>query len=138
LSEHEADRAADQEKRALLEAGEQFASVGSWEWTPSQSKLVWSDNGYGQPSLARHKIRRLELAAGAPSRKGHVRPGHGTRNPAIRQAERDLALRAETAYRRTIADWQATRPAQADAGVTPGRASERPSKGKAARQATSP
>jgi PAS domain S-box-containing protein len=46
LSQREADAAADHDKRALLEAGEELASVGSWEWTPSQSKLLWSDNVY--------------------------------------------------------------------------------------------
>ena len=58
--------------------------------------------------------------------------------PDARAAERELALSAENAYRRTIADWQATRPTKEGASVTPGRASQRPSKGKAARQATSP
>jgi transposase len=128
-------------ERVRARRGAQVAAVAT---ARKLASLFWSlltrqqDYAYGQPSLARHKIRRLELAAGAQSRKGQVRPGHGARNPATRQAERDLALHAETAYRRTIADWQATRPAEADAGVTPGRASQRPSKGKAARQATSP
>jgi hypothetical protein len=80
------------------------------------------------------KIRRLELAAGAPSLKGQVRAGQGTRNPNRRDAERALAAQAEAAYRRTIADWTATGPAKTGAGVTPERASTRPSKGKAARQ----
>ena len=43
-------------------------------------------------------------------------------------------LQAEIAYRRFVADWHATRP-QVGAGATPERASQRPSKGKAARQA---
>src|SRR4051812_44015611 len=73
------------------------------------------DYAYGQPSLARHKIRRLELAAGAPSRKGQVRPGDGARNPAIRNAERALAQQAENAYRRTIADWTVAGPGRAGA-----------------------
>jgi hypothetical protein len=94
---------------------------------------------FGQPSLTRRKIRRLERAAGAPSRKGQIRPGDGARNKQIRNAERALAAQAEDAYRRTIADWKATRPEKnAGASVTPRRASQRPSKGKAARQTTSP
>jgi transposase len=97
------------------------------------------DYAFGQPSLTRRKVRRLELAAGAPSRKGQVPPGQGLRNKQIRDAERALALQAENAYRRTIADWNATGPAtKTGAGATPGRASQRPSKGKAARQTTSP
>ena len=99
------------------------------------------DYAYGQPSLTRRKIRQLELATGAPSRKGQVRAGHGDRTTAIRDSERALALQAESADRRTIADWKATRPpatTKTGASVTPGRASQRPSKGKAARQTTSP
>jgi transposase len=96
------------------------------------------DYAYGQPSLTARKIRKLELAAGAPSRKGQVRAGRGARRDDIRDAERALALQAERAYRRTITDWTATGPNKAGASVTPGRASSRPSKGKAARQTTSP
>jgi transposase len=96
------------------------------------------DYAFGQPSMTRRKVRKLELAAGAPSRKGQVRAGDGARNKQIRDAERALAIQAEDAYRRTIADWKVTRPEKSGASVTPGRASHRPSKGKAARQTTSP
>jgi transposase len=96
------------------------------------------DYAFAQPSLTREKIRKLELAAGAPSRKGQVRAGQGNRNKATREAERALAAQAENAYRRTIADWKASGPDKWGASVTPGRASQRPSKGKAARQTTSP
>jgi len=96
------------------------------------------DYAFGQPSLTAKKIRALELATGAPSRKGQVRAGHGTRTTAIRDAERAIATQAERAYRRTIRDWKAAAPARAGASVTPGRASQRPSEGKAARQTTSP
>jgi hypothetical protein len=50
-----------------------------------------------------------------------VRAGAGTRTDQIRDAERALALEAENAYRRTITDWKATRPADVGASVTPGR-----------------
>jgi len=95
------------------------------------------DYAYARPSMTRAKVRKLELAAGAPSRKG-VRGIAGNKNPERREAERDLARQAEAAYRRTIADWTATRPVKVGAGATPGRASQRPSKGKAARQTTAP
>jgi transposase len=55
------------------------------------------DYAFGQPSLTRKKIRQLELAAGAPSRKGQVRAGAGDRTSAIRDAEHALALQAESA-----------------------------------------
>jgi hypothetical protein len=52
----------------------------------------------------------------------------------MRDAERALALQAQRAYERTVADWQA----KAGASATPGRASQQPNQGKAARQTTSP
>jgi len=121
--------------------GPQVAAVAT---ARKLASLFWclltreQDYAYGQPSLARRKVRQLELAAGAPSRKGQVRAGAGDRNKNIRDAERALALQAEDAYRQTINDWKASGPAKTGARVTPGRASQRPSKGKAARQTTSP
>jgi PAS domain S-box-containing protein len=38
------ERARIHTMQALLEAAEELAQVGSWEWTPSESTLVWSDN----------------------------------------------------------------------------------------------
>jgi transposase len=128
-------------ERVRARRGAQVAAVAT---ARKLASLFWAlltrqqDYAYGQPSLVRHKIRQLELAAGAPPRTGKVRPGHGARNRAIRDAERAVALQAENAYRRTIADWQATRPPKAGASVTPGCASQRPSKGNAARQANNP
>jgi transposase len=128
-------------ERVRARRGAQVAAVAT---ARKLASLCWclltreQDYAFGQPSLTRKKIRRLELAAGAASRKGQVRPGDGLRNKSIRDAERALALQAEDAYRRTISDWKATRPVKAGASVTPGRASNRPSKGKAARQTTSP
>jgi hypothetical protein len=49
--------------------------------------------------------------------------------------ERELALQAQRAYERTVADWQANK---VGAGATPGRASQRPSSGTAARQTSKP
>jgi transposase len=128
-------------ERVRARRGAQVAAVAT---ARKLAHLFWcllvrqQDYAFGQPSLTRKKIRARELATGAPSRKGQVRPGHGTRTKQIRDAERALAGQAEQAYRRTIADWKATGPSTAGAGVTPGRASQRPSKGKAARQTTSP
>jgi transposase len=77
------------------------------------------DYAYAQPSLTRKKLRRLELQAGAPRRKG--RPGIWAANEAMREAERELGKQAELAYRRTVADWQAAK--KKGAGVPVGRAS---------------
>ena len=56
----------------------------------------------------------------------------------MREAERELADQAEVAYRRTVADWQATQAKRKGAGATPGRASRGPSSGQAARQDQAP
>ena len=90
------------------------------------------DYAFQQPSLTRKKLRRLELQAGAE--RGKVKPGIWAANTAMRQAERELARQAELAYRRTVADWRATKGADA----TPGRASQRPSKGKQRDRASVP
>ncbi len=87
LSEHEADRAADQEKRALLEAGEEFASVGSWEWTPSQSKLLWSDNVY--------RILGLRPGAVAPSPNVIVDLTHPDDRERVRARQQGLTASGE-------------------------------------------
>jgi hypothetical protein len=94
------------------------------------------DYAYAQPSLTKKKLRRLELTAGAA--RGKVAPGIWSANKALRKAEQQLARQGELAYKRTVADWQAATPSKAGAGATPGRASQKPSKGKAARQTTSP
>ena len=92
------------------------------------------DYAFGRPAMTRNKIRKLELLAGAPPQKG--RHGiAGGKSKAVFDAERELSRQAEAAYRRLVNDWQATRPTTVGAGATPGRASQKPSKGKAARQA---
>jgi hypothetical protein len=50
------------------------------------------------------------------------------------QAERALAQQAELAYKNTVRDWAASAPVKMGASATPGRAANRPSRGKAARQ----
>jgi transposase len=89
------------------------------------------DYAFAQPSLTKKKMRRLELAAGAPRRQG----GHDvwSTNEAKRQAERELALQAQRAYERTVKDWQ-----QAGASATPGRASSGSSTEQVARQTSRP
>lgn len=93
------------------------------------------DYAFAQPSRVRRKLRRVELDAGAtrlPTRHAGQRVSSSA---AERDAERELVERAETAYRRLIADWKATGPANKGAGATRGRAPSTPSKRQAARQA---
>lgn len=92
------------------------------------------DYAFARPAMTRNKIRRLELLAGAPPQKG--RHGiAGGKSKAVFDAERELSRQAEAAYHRLVKDWKATGPRREGAGATPGRASSRPSRGKAARQA---
>ena len=56
----------------------------------------------------------------------------------MRDGERRLAEQAEASYKRMVRDWQATTPKKMGASVTPGRASQKPSRGKVTRQTTSP
>jgi transposase len=80
------------------------------------------DYAFARPAMTRSKVRRLELLAGAPAQKG--RKGiAGGKSKAVFEAERELSRQAEAAYRRLISDWQASGPAKAGAGATPGRAS---------------
>jgi transposase len=94
------------------------------------------DYAFGRPSLTRKKIRELELRAGAERHPGSrdlaTKNSYSQREH--RERERELSAQAELAYRRFVADWQASGAAKVGAGATPGRASQGPSKGKAARQ----
>jgi transposase len=95
------------------------------------------DYAFARPAMTRNKIRKLELLAGAPPQKG--RHGiAGGKSKAVFENERELSRQAEIAYRRLVTDWNATGPAKVGASATPGRASQRPSKGKAARQTSQP
>jgi transposase len=95
------------------------------------------DYAFARPSLVRQKTRRLELVAGAPALPRRHKGAPVSPTVGQRAAEKELQHQAELAYRRLIANWRATAP-KGGAGATPGRASQRPSKGQAARQATSP
>jgi transposase len=96
------------------------------------------DYAFARPSLTRQKTRRLELAAGASRRPRRHDGATVSPTAAQRAAERELQTQAELAYRRLVDDWRSTASPKGGAGATPGRASQKPVKGKAARQATSP
>jgi transposase len=95
------------------------------------------DYAYAQPSLTAKKLRLLELRAGAPSRTG-IPSGTWPTRQRMRAAERELATRAESAYKRMVTEWQRTQAKSKGAGATPGRASRGPSSGQAARQDKAP
>ena len=80
------------------------------------------DYAHLRPALLRRKLRRLELRAGAPPRRGKRSGGAIWETPSRDAGEKALALQAELSYRRLVADWQASRP-KGGAGAPPGRAS---------------
>jgi transposase len=92
------------------------------------------DYAFARPAMTRGKIRRLELLAGAPPQHGR-RGIAGGKTKARFDAERELSRQAEASYQRLVSDWRSSGPPRAGAGATPGRASQEPSKGTAARQA---
>ncbi len=81
------------------------------------------DYAHQQPSLTARKLRMLEVKAGQPTVKGKPTGVFATREK-MRQAERALAEQAEASYKRMLADYHATAPANEKAGasVTAGRA----------------
>src|SRR5919201_202125 len=84
------------------------------------------DYAYTQPSLTAKKLRLLEVRAGAPTRRG-IPSGTWPTRQRMRAAEQELAARAESAYKRMVAEWQQTQAKRKGAGATPGRASRGPS-----------
>jgi len=91
------------------------------------------DYAFASPGQVRLKLRRIELAAGAPRQQGH-RTGVSLES----QQERELALAAERAYQRLAADWQAAGRGRAGASAAVGRASDGLSLSPAARQTGKP
>ena len=79
------------------------------------------DYAYSQPSLTQKKLRRLELAAGAPKGGGGAPCGRRTRRCARPNGR--WRCQAEAAYERTVADWQRQQRQRKGADATTGRAS---------------
>ena len=101
------------------------------------------DYAFQRPSLTEKKMRKLELRAGMPSRRGQ-KAQSGTASAynlkEVRRREAELGEQAERAYRQLVADWQATAPTSKEPGVAAanGTRLKRPSEGHAARQASVP
>jgi hypothetical protein len=76
---------------------------------------------FNRPAALAGKLRTLELLAGAERRRGRREGAPVKITPQQRELDKQLARQAELAYRRLVADWQATAP-KAGAGATPGRA----------------
>lgn len=72
------------------------------------------DYAFARPALVTHKRRKLELAAGAPSRRGNYRtPGAAYNDKHRRAAEAAAIEQAERAYQVLVAHWQPKPPRRA-------------------------
>ncbi len=94
------------------------------------------DYAFARPSLVREKIRRLELAAGAPNRNGYRNPVRVFATPEQRRLEREVGDQAEKAYRRFVKDFRST--GKKGAGAATGARISLARKGQAARQEQAP
>jgi transposase len=75
--------------------------------------LVTKDENYAfaRPSLNAHKRRKLELAAGATSRRGPTAgPSHDYNLKQLRDAEKVIVEQQERAYEVMVAHWQPQNP----------------------------
>ena len=71
------------------------------------------DYAFARPSLTAHKRRKLELAAGAQSRRGPVAgPSHDYFIKELRDQEKAIVAQAERAYEVAVAHWQPKRSGQ--------------------------
>lgn len=97
------------------------------------------DYAFQRTSLTQQKLRKLELRAGMPSRRGQKGKAAGYSLKEVRRRERELAEQAEQAYRQLVADWQAKAPKpKPGVAAANGTRVSRPSAGQAARQASVP
>ncbi len=108
--------------RLRARRGEQVAAVAT---ARKLAVLCWhllarsEDYAYGRPSLVAQKLRALELAAGAPSRRGQRGSTYAYNLKEVRERERALSEQAELAYVKLTERWQKRRPRRG-AGATTG------------------
>lgn len=88
---------------------------------------------FARPSLVREKLRRLELLTGAERRTGQRGAVRVFGSRAQHRREQQLAVQAESAYRRLMADWQPKRARAPQRG-----AHRSDAEASAARQASAP
>jgi len=80
--------------------------------------IVWhiltkdEDYTWDRPALLQWKLRKLELKAGHPSRRGGKQKGSAAAysNKSVRDSERETIVNAEDEYRRFVATWKPQSP----------------------------
>ena len=98
------------------------------------------DYAFARPSLTAQKLRRLELRAGLPAKRGQKGRAAGYSLKEVRARENALNEQAEQAYAQMVAGWQAKAPTKTvGVAAANGARLSRPSDGAtAARQASAP
>ena len=98
------------------------------------------DYAFARPSLTAQKLRRLELRAGLPAKRGRKGTAAAYSLREVRERERALTEQAEHAYRQLVADWRAKAPGRKEGvAAANGARLSRPSNGaSAARQDSAP
>ena len=101
-------------QRIKARRGSQIAVVAT---ARKLTVLAWhlvtkdQDYAFARPSLVSRKRRKLELVAGAPSRRGNHRiAGAAYNDKQRRNEEKQIAEQAERAYEVFVAHWQPTKP----------------------------
>jgi transposase len=102
-------------RRVKDRRGFQIATVAT---ARKMTVLCWhlvtknEDYAFARPSLNAHKRRKLELAAGATSKRGPIAgASHDYHVKQLRDQERALVEHAERSYEVLVAHWQPQRPA---------------------------
>jgi transposase len=107
--------------RVRARRGEQVAAVAT---ARKLAVLCWhllsrgEDYAYGRPSLVAQKLRALELAAGAPSRRGQRGSTHAYNLKAVRARERAVSEQAELAYTELTEQWRKRGPSKGAGAAT--------------------
>src|SRR5205807_9878642 len=95
--------------RVRARRGEQIAVVAT---ARKLACLCWTmiergeDYAFARPSLTEKKLRKLELRAGMPSRRGQKGKAAAYSLKDARRLEREITEQGERAYRQLVADWQ--------------------------------
>jgi transposase len=101
--------------RIRARRGEQVAAVAT---ARKLAVLCWhllsrgEDYAYGRPSLVAQKLRALELAAGARSRRGQRGSTYAYNLKDVRARERALSEQAERAYTELTEQWRKRGPSK--------------------------
>ena len=113
--------------RVKARRGQQIAAVAT---ARKIAVLIWhlltkrEDYAFGRPALHQAKLRKMEIKAGMPSKRGSNKPGRARDYyiKSLRDTERAFTAQAESAYARFVAAWTERPNGKPKAEKRPGRA----------------